>query len=235
MKIFRRTVMFWTPLVLISLLLLLLGYRTYSHGLARHIADIYAGAVRDIVVLGLIIPITALLLLWKIADSMSGSRMLAFQSRENWWKAINRILIKDCIGMTGVLLLPVSIMANVCISFMHTWGEITYVFFVFLTWFLYFYFVAVCMVLIMVTVRRSIVAFCFALLISYLPNAMASLLRQLELPTIGGIFSLSYAFNGNEFRWVLCQNLCAFLLCLLVLMWHIGKALMQKRDIFWRI
>lgn len=235
MKIFRRTAIFWIPIFLIGLLLLLLGYRTFSHGLAKHIADIYAGAVSDIVVLGLIIPITALLLLWEIIDSMSASRVLAFRSRENWWKAISQILIRDCLGITGILLLPVSVMANVCIGFIHTWGEVSYVILVFLTWFLYFYFVAVCMAFIMVTIHRNIVAFCSALLISYIPNVAASLLRQLELPTIGGLFNLSYAFNGNEFRWVLCQNICAFLLCLLVLIWHIGKKLIQKQDIFWRI
>lgn len=235
MKIFRRTVIFWIPIFLITLLLLFLGYRTFSHGLAKNIADIYAGATRDIVVLGLVIPITALLLLWKIVDNMSGSRVLAFQSRENWWKAINQILIKNCLGITGILLLPVSVMANVCIGFMHTLGEISYAILIFLTWFLYFYFIAVCMAFIMVTIHRSIVAFCFALLISYIPNVVASLLRQLESPTIGEIFDLSYAFNGNEFRWVLCQSLCAFLLCLIVLMWHIGKRLIQKQDIFWRM
>lgn len=235
MKIFKRTAIFWIPVFLMSLLLLLLGYRTFSHGLAKHIADIYVGAVRDIVVLGLIIPITALLLLWKIVNSMYGSRVLAFRSRENWWKAISQILIKDCLVMTGILLFPVSVMANICIGFIHTWGEISYAIFVFLTWFLYFCFVAMCMMLIMVTIHQGIVAFFFVLLISYIPNLAASLLRKLELPTIGGIFSLSYAFDRNEFQWVLCQNLCAFLLCLLILMWHTGKRLIQKQDIFWRV
>lgn len=235
MKTFRRIAIFWIPILLISLLLLFLGYRTFSHGMAKHIADIYAGAVRDIVVLGLIIPITALLLLWKIIDSMSGNRMLAFLGRDNWWRALSRVLMKDCLGITGGLLLPVFVMANICIGFTYAWSEITYSFFLFLTWFLYFYFVAVCMAIIKITIQRSIVALCFALLISYIPNAAASLLRQLELPTIAGIFNLSYAVYQNEFRWVMCQNLCVFLLCLLVIMWHIGKRLIQKQDIFWRM
>lgn len=231
MKIFRRNGIFWIPIFLISLLLLLLGYRTFSHGMA----NIYIGALRDIVVIGLIIPMSALLLLWEIDNCMIGSQVIAFRSRENWWKALNQILIKDCLGITVVLLFPVLVMANVCIGLMHTWAEISYVFLLFLTWFVCFYFIAVCMAIIKIATHRSIVAFCFVLLISYMPNVAVSLLRWLELPTIGGIFNLSYAVHENEFQWVLCQNLCVFLLCLLVLIWHIGKRLIQKQDIFWRM
>lgn len=234
MKMFRKKWVFWIPIFLISLLLLLLGYRTFSHGLATHIVHIYTGAMRDIVLLGLVIPLAALLLLWEINGSMAGSRMHAFRSRKNWWKALSQILVKDCLGIAGTLLLPLFIMAHVCIA-LHTWSEIGYVFFLFITWFLYFYFLAVCMMVIQVTIHRSIVAFCFALLFSYIPNIAASLFRQFELPTIGGIFNLSYAFCGDEFRWVLCQNLCAFLLCLLVLIWHMGRRLIQKQDVFWRM
>lgn len=235
MKIFKKTGVLWIPIFLISLLLLLLGYRTFSHGMAEHMAHIYIGALRDIVVIGLMIPMGALLLLWKIDNCMVGSQVIAFQGRENWWKALNRILIKDCLGITVVLLFPVLIMANICIGLMHTWAEICYVFFLFLTCFLCFYFVAVCMAIIQITIHRGIVAFCFALLISYMPNAATSLLRWLELPTIGGIFNLSYAFHENEFKWVLCQNICVFLLFLLVFMRHIGKNLIQRQDIFWRM
>lgn len=235
MKIFRRTGIFWLGICLISLLLLLVGYRTFSHGIAEHIANIYIGALRDIIVIGLIIPIDALLLLWEIDSCMTGSRVIAVRSRENWWKMLSQILIKDCLRITGILLLPLFAMANACTGIIHTWSEIGYIFFVFLTFFLYFYFVAVCMAILKITIHRSIVAFCFALLISYVPNVAAALFRQLELPTIGGIFNLSYAFHGNEFRWILCQNLCFILLCLLILMWYIGKRLIQKQDLFWRM
>lgn len=235
MKIFKRTGIFWISIFFISLLLILLGYRTFSGGMAEHIVDIYTGAIRDIVVLGLIIPTAVLLLLWEIDNNMRGSRMIAFRSRENWWRVLSQILIRDCFCIAGILLFPVFVMVNIYIGVIHTLVEIGYVFFLFITWFLYLYFLAVCMAVIEVKVHRSIVAFCSALLISYIPNVVAFLLRQLELPTIGGILNLSYAFYKNEFRWVLCENLCAVLLCLLISLWYTGRKWIQKQDIFWRM
>lgn len=235
MKTFRKIAVFRIPIALVSLVLLLLVYRRFVNWQVECRADVYVAAMQDIVVLGMIIPIIALLSIAKISDIMSASRMLAFGSRDNWWKVLTRTLMKECLVMTGLLLFPVWIMINMCMGVMPAWEEILYMLFTLLTCFLYFCFIAACMVTVKIVIRQSMAAFVLALVISYLPNVPASFFRSLQLPGIGSIFSLRYALSENGFQWVWCQNVCVVLLCLAGLMWLIGKRLLQRQDIFWRM
>lgn len=234
MNTFRSKGVFPGVMVLTSMFMLVLGFRVIRTGVTVSIFYIYSMTVVDVVLLGLILPVIAVLIIKEVNGQMVSSRLLAWNSRLVWWKELKKSLLKICLVYSAVIILPVFILANVFVGRIRTSGEWVYMLFLFLSYFMYFYLLALCILVLEIKFHQSLLAVSFVLLVSFLPNVFAFLFRKSGIPTISGFLDLSYALEGDNFYWYQCERVCVILLILLILIEKAGRVFIKKQDIYWK-
>lgn len=234
MNTFKHKCVYWGLIVLASIFVMILGLRAALNGTALNIFYIYPMAIVDVVLLILIIPIISLMAIHEIDGFMSGSRLLAFNSRLEWWIALKRKLLIDCLIFVILIIFPIFLIANIFIAPIKTYDEWLYIIFLFLTYFMYFFILALCITVVKIKFHQSFLAVSFALLISFFPNLISFILRQLKIPTISGLLNLSYALDKDSFYWQRCGNVCIVLIVLSFLIEIVNKILLKKQDIYWK-
>lgn len=234
MNTFRSKCIYWGLLVLASMFIMVLGLRVVHNGTAVNIYYIYSAAVKDVILLILIIPIIFLMVIHEIDSFMTSSFLLALDSRLAWWLALKRKLIVDCFISATVIILPTFLMINIFTGIIKTSGEWIYMLFLFLTYFMYFLFLSLCIAALEIKFHQSLLAFSIVLLISFLPNMLSFIFRQLRIPSISGLLNLSYAFDKDIFYGTRCISVCVVLLFLFILAEQTDRALFKNQDIYWK-
>lgn len=238
MNTFKNKAVYWGFMVLASMFAMVLGIRAAHNGTATNILYMYIIALPDIILLMLIIPIIFLIILYEIDGFMATNRLLAFNSRLKWWVTLRIKLLKDCFACAAIIILPIFLLSNIFIGTIKTFGEWIYILFLFLTYFMYFFLLALCIVTIEIKFNQSLLAVSFVLFISFLPNILSSLFRHLKIPiripSINSLLNLSYTFDEDNFCWLRCIGMCIVLFVLLFLAEKAGKMLFKKQDIYWK-
>lgn len=234
MNTFRSKGIFWGLMALSSIFVMAFGFRAVRNGTAMNISDIYAIAVFDAILLGLVIPGVSLLVIKEVDGWMVSSKLLAFNSRSMWWMEVKKRLLGTCFASAVIIILPVFLLANIFSGTTRTAAEWVYMLFLFLSYFVYFYLLALLISIVEIKFHQNLLAVSFAFLISFLPNILAFLFRQSGIPTISGLLNLSYAMDNGSFFWLRCGKVCMLMLLLLALLEKAGMVLLKKQDIFWK-
>lgn len=243
MNLFRKGI-FWILPIMIGMFLGVFGIKQFQNGLAANIVQMYSLIIRDVVVLGLVLPAMSLLVLKEINEFMVCRRILAIQDRHEWWEAVCRRVFINCIGLAAVILLPAFLSARICMGEGREFWEWGYVISLLLTFFLYLCVSSLCMVLLEMKIRQNILSVCAVLIASFLPNIVSFLFRESGIPDIGGLLSLAYALDEDVFSvgmeevqgiyWFRCVGVCAVFFVLLLVFVRVGKVLIKRQDIFWK-
>ena len=107
MNTFRSKGIFWGLMALTSIFVMAFGFRAVRNGTAMNISDIYAIAVFDAILIGLIIPGVSLLVIKEVDGWMVSSKLLAFNSRSMWWMEVKKRLLGTCFASAVIIILPV--------------------------------------------------------------------------------------------------------------------------------
>jgi len=234
MNPYRNKGIFWGLTGLISIFVMTLGFRMIHNKTAVSIFSVYSRIVVDIVFFGLILPCISGLIIREVNGWMVSSRLLAFNSRLIWWKELKKKQLKNCFLFTVVMILPVFILANLFMGIIKIPREWVYMLFLFLTYFIYFYLLAVCMLVMEIKFHRTLLTVSFVLAVSFFPNMLTFLFPQLGLPTVSGFLNLSYALDEGSFCWGKCGKVCVMLLILVMILEKTGRAFIKKQDIYWK-
>lgn len=235
MKIFRNEGKYRICLICVSLLSAILAYRAIRNEMEVNIYNIYNIAIGDVLVMGFIIPVVSLLIIKIVNDAMTGSILLAQNTRRSWWKNVNKKLLQNSFFSTGIVVLPIFLLFNIMVGKVRTFGECLYELCLMVSYFIFFYFLGLCIVIIKIRFHSSILAFCLVLFVSYLPNIIGYLYSHAGVPTISGIINVSYAVNKNNFYWIYCWKFILIMALLLFVLNEIGEITMKKIDIFWEM
>lgn len=235
MKIFRNEGKYRMCLICASLLSAILAYRAIYSVNEVNIYHIYNIAVGDIIVMGFMIPIVSLLNIKIINDAMTGSILLAQSTRKTWWGNINKKLLQNSVFSAVVVVLPIFLLFNIMVGKVKTTGEFLYELCLMASYFVFFYFLGLCIVIIQIRFHSSILAFCLVLFISYLPNIIGYLYSHAGVPTISGILNVGYAIYENNFYWIYCWRIILVTAFLLLILNEMGEIILKKTDIFWKM
>lgn len=81
--------------------------------------------------------------------------------------SIKRKLLIDCLIFVILIIFPIFLIANIFIAPIKTYDEWLYIIFLFLTYFMYFFILALCITVVKIKFHQSFLAVSFALLISF--------------------------------------------------------------------
>lgn len=235
MKIFRNEGKYRIYLICVSLFSAILAYKAICNGIEVNIYNIYSMAIGDILVMGFMIPVVSLLIIKIVNDAMKGNILLAQNTRRSWWENINKRLLKNSFSSAWIVVLPVFLLFNIMVGKVRTFGECLYELCLVVSYFTFFYFLGLCIVIIKIRFHSSILAFCLVLFVSYLPNIIGYLYSHAGVPTISGILNISYALNKNNFYLIYFWKLILIMALLLFVLNEIGEIMMKKIDIFWEM
>lgn len=235
MKIFRNEGKYRICLICVSVLSVLLAYKAICNEIEMNIYTVYNTAIGDILVMGFIIPVVSLFNIKIINDAMTGSILLAHNSRRSWWENVNKSLLQNSFFSTGIVVLPVFLLFNIMIGKIKTLGECLYELCLMVSYFMFFYFLGLCIVIIKIRFHSSILAFSLVLFVSYLPNIIGYLYSHAGVPTISEILNVSYAVDENNFYWIYWWKVILLMVFVLFVLNEIGEITMKKIDIFWEM
>lgn len=242
MRHFKGRVKYWVFPMLVGIFLAVFGVRELRNKAAENILQMYLLEMKDPIILGLILPAVFLLFLKEADEFMVSGRLLAIGSRSAWWAVFCKKALAECLAVAVVIVLPAFLAAGMYRG--SALWEWQYTLFLLFTFFLYFCLAVFCIMLLEIRFQQNILSVCFVFLLSFLPNIFAFLFRSSGIPRISGILSLAYALDASAFD--SCRNhgpeihcfryagVCASAFALLLVLKTAGRALIKRKDIFWK-
>ncbi len=234
MNVCRKRIIFGGLLLLSGALVMFLCVGDVRLMGAMDLLALYTVTVRDIVLLGVFLPLITFWSMKEVNDWMSGCRLLSCGSRNRWWSGIKKILIEESLACSIAVILPVFIVKNIYAGRLETAGECLYMMCLLLSYFMYFFLAALCVLALEVWLGRGLPAVLCVFAISMFPKLAAFFFRQMSFSTIVEFLNMKYAVEDGIFYPHRCAGGCALLICLALAVERAGNMYMKKRDIYWK-